>query len=606
MDQNSMNSESVSGNNCGIVNCNTNKKKKTPLTYATYIILAMVGLIAVIIIGDAAINTNKVRVGVEIVGIDAGGKTKGELSKDLDALETKILKNDLVLVHPKKNWNLDAKSFGMRIDKTATINEAMSYGHTGSAIKRLKTRINLWFKPVKVKPTLSFSKNDFDSLIAEIDKKEEKVPEDLSFSKRDFDSLIAEIDKTVEKVPEDAAIKIVDGRAVSTNSKDGLAVNKSVLYSTLRDAIIAGDKSVDLPVIVVKPDITEADLETTLSDVKQMVKEPMLLRFGADEWKISTDELTDWIEFEKVRQGDRWNLNATFEKDMLTTFIEQSTKKLVTEPKDAEFKIVGDKVAITPSVSGSKVDYEKAYNDVLSICEQDAVREVLLETTTCEPKLTTEDANQMGIIEKVSSFSTTFNAGQTSRVHNIRTLAAALDGNLLAPGQVFSFNGAIGPRTAAKGYREAPAIVNGELVPSLGGGVCQVATTLFNTIFFGGFEVVERHNHSFFISHYPTGRDATVSWGGPDLKFKNDSDSYVLIKTVTTKGSITISFYGTKRNLKVDYKTAGPSNYRPTTIKTVNDPGLPKGTRKIVDKGFSGRDVTVYRTVTVDGEVYKK
>jgi hypothetical protein len=145
-----------------------------------------------------------------------------------------------------------------------------------------------------------------------------------------------------------------------------------------------------------------------------------------------------------------------------------------------------------------------------------------------------------------------------------------------------------------------------ELVPSLGGGVCQVATTLFNTIFFGGYKVVERHNHSFFISHYPTGRDATVSWGGPDLKFKNDTDTYLLIKTKTTAGSITIDFYSTKRNIKVDYKTAGPSNFRPSTTQTVNDPSMPKGVKKVVDKGFSGRDVTVYRTVMLDGEVHIK
>ncbi len=97
-------------------------------------------------------------------------------------------------------------------------------------------------------------------------------------------------------------------------------------------------------------------------------------------------------------------------------------------------------------------------------------------------------------------------------------------GRCIAPGETFSFNGTVGPRTAEKGYQEAGAIVNGELVPQLGGGICQVGTTIFNTVFESGLPVVERHNHSFYISHYPKGRDATVSWGGPDFKFRNDTD----------------------------------------------------------------------------------
>jgi vancomycin resistance protein YoaR len=580
MEQKQRNDGGLVDSSCGIISCDS-IKARNPFMVALYTVFAIVLLIAAIVIADAAFNSNKIRGGVNITGIDASGKTRSELAKPLDNLESKLRDNKLKIIHDDESWIVDANDYGLKVDKNATIDKAMSYGRIGSLSNRFKSRIGLWFKPVAITPVVSFNKAKLDELFSTIGKK-------------------------VERLPEDAAIKIVDKNAVSSKSKDGLAIDKNVLSAGITDGIISDKETMTLPMVVVKPDITETNLESTVAEVKQMVKEPIVLKYRADSWDISTDELADWVEFEKVRQRDSWALDAKFDKDQLVAFIEESTKKITVEPKDAEFSIVGDKVTIVPGAVGVKVNLAKAYDDITNVCESDAAREIMLETKTKEPKLTTEDAEKMGIKEKVSSFTTTFNAGQTSRVHNIKTLAGSLDGNLLAPGQVFSFNGTIGPRTAAKGYREAPAIVNGELVPSLGGGVCQVATTLFNAIFFGGFKVVERHNHSFFISHYPTGRDATVSWGGPDLKFKNDTDTYILIKTKTTAGSITIDFYSTKRNIKVDYKTAGPSNFRPSTTQTVNDPSLPKGVKKVVDKGFSGRDVTVYRTVTLDGETHAK
>jgi vancomycin resistance protein YoaR len=580
MEQKSYNDGGVIDSSCGIVNCNANNKN-APLTYTVYAILALIVLVSAVIIADAAVNANKVRHGVNVVGTEASGKNRAELVGSLNNMEARMRENTIKIVYRKKSWNVNAEDFDIRIDKNTTVKKAMAYGRSGSTLSRIKTRIGLWFNHVTLKPAIKTDRNKMDALITGIG-------------------------KSIDKIPEDAAIKIVEGRAVSTNSKNGLAVNKKALTQMIVDGVMYKKKMIDLPVIVVRPDIEEENLEPTLIEVKQMVKEPIVLKYREDSWNMSTDDLTGWIEFEKVRNGDRWNLEAKFDKDQISAFIEQSAKKIVTEPKDAEFKIEGDKVTVVPGSNGTKVDLDKAYEDITNVCISDADREVMLATETSEPKLTTEDANKMGIRDKVSGFSTTFSSKQTSRVHNIRTLAAALDGSILAPDQTFSFNDTIGPRTAAKGYKEAPAIVNGELVPSLGGGVCQVATTLFNTIFFGGFEVVERHNHSFFISHYPTGRDATVAWGGPDLRFKNDSDSYLLIKAGTTPGSITINFYGTKRNLKVDYKTVGPNNYRPSTVQTVKDPGLPEGVKKVVDKGFSGRDVTVYRTVTIDGVVYKK
>ena len=223
------------------------------------------------------------------------------------------------------------------------------------------------------------------------------------------------------------------------------------------------------------------------------------------------------------------------------------------------------------------------------------------------PKLTTEKARAMGIKQRLSTFSTEFSPGNKPRVNNIRTLAKAIDGSLIAPGGVWSLNRQVGERTAAKGYAEANAIVKGKLVPQLGGGICQVATTVFNAIFFSGEPVVERQNHSFYIAHYPKGRDATVNWGGTDLKFRNDTPHWILLKTATNADSVTVSLYGTSPGYVVTYETG---ELKQTTAgyptDTIYNAKLPVGVKAVKDPGLPGYRIVVTRTVKRNGSVVRK
>ena len=139
----------------------------------------------------------------------------------------------------------------------------------------------------------------------------------------------------------------------------------------------------------------------------------------------------------------------------------------------------------------------------------------------------------------------------SNRIHNVQLMANYIDGTVVRPGESFSFNESVGPRTAERGFREGQMIIGSLLLPAIGGGVCQTATTLFNNAFELGLPIVERHNHSFYISHYPMGRDATVSWGGPDFAFRNDLKTGILIKTSYTSSTLTFSFYGTDPGRRV-------------------------------------------------------
>ena len=233
-------------------------------------------------------------------------------------------------------------------------------------------------------------------------------------------------------------------------------------------------------------------------------------------------------------------------------------------------------------------------------------RSAALPTTATQPELTTKEAKALGVREVMSTFTTTFSAGDAPRVHNISLIAAAVHGSLVRPGQVFSMNAATGQRTAAKGYRTAHVIQNGEIVDGLGGGVCQAGTTMFNTAFFAGLPVVERRNHSLHISHYPMGRDATLNWPGTDLKFRNDSPYGIYITSRATPSTLTFTFWSTSRGYKVTSSTSAASNFRAPPTRYKDDPTLPKGKEVVEESGSSGFDVTVSRTVTKGGTVVRR
>ena len=233
-------------------------------------------------------------------------------------------------------------------------------------------------------------------------------------------------------------------------------------------------------------------------------------------------------------------------------------------------------------------------------------RSAALPTITTQPDLTTKEAKALGVKEVMSTFTTTFSADDAPRVHNISLIAAAVHGSLVRPGEVFSMNAATGQRTAAKGYRTAHVIRNGEIVDGLGGGVCQAGTTMFNTAFFAGLPVPERRNHSLHISHYPMGRDATLNWPTTDLKWRNDSPYGIYITSRATPSTLTFTFWSTSRGYKVTSSTSSARNFRAPPTRYKDDPALPKGKEVVEEPGSSGFDVTVSRTVTKGGTVIRR
>jgi vancomycin resistance protein YoaR len=205
--------------------------------------------------------------------------------------------------------------------------------------------------------------------------------------------------------------------------------------------------------------------------------------------------------------------------------------------------------------------------------------------------------------ELVSRFTTFYPAGQP-RVTNIHRAAQILDRVLLQPGERFSMNQSLGKRTIARGFVSAPAISGPIHINSIGGGVSQVATTLYNAAFFAGLRLIAHTPHSFYISRYPKGREATISWGGPELVFQNDWDAPLLMRLKTTPTSITVWFYSQVLGRRVTSVTGAPRDVvRPQTVY-VKDATLPPGSRRLLQSaGASGFTVSYTRRVFQDDSI---
>jgi vancomycin resistance protein YoaR len=202
----------------------------------------------------------------------------------------------------------------------------------------------------------------------------------------------------------------------------------------------------------------------------------------------------------------------------------------------------------------------------------------------------------MNIRGLVASYQT-FYGGEPNRIHNVQLVSRLVDNHVIPPGATFSFNETTGARTADKGFKEAPVIINGELQTGLGGGVCQVSTTVFNAAYEAGLPIVSRTNHALYIDHYPQGRDATVNYPDIDLKFVNDTGNWLLLRTWVGSSSLTVALYGTPVNRRVVSETEPLEVTGPPPVKRIPDRDLFVGKRVVEEQGEPARATSVRRRV---------
>jgi vancomycin resistance protein YoaR len=389
--------------------------------------------------------------------------------------------------------------------------------------------------------------------------------------------------------PVSATVSVHGTRVETTPATNGLALDRAALLRRLS----AGETSLAAPFAVVHPGRRDPAARSAASTATILLAHPILVDYhGARLGAVTTAQLARSLRVVPRRHRFVVRLDG----DTLAQTIRPRLGRWFVRARNAQFAVAGGTVHVVPSRPGRDVDPTQVAVAVTTAAHRDHVARI--ELGSREPELTSARARALGIRTKLVSFTTQMGDSSSNRIHNVHLMADLIDGTVIEPGETFSYNKVVGPRTAARGFLEGQEIIGSLVLPSIGGGVCQTATTLFNDAFELGLPILERTNHNLYISHYPLGRDATVSWGGPDLVFRNDLKHGLLIKSSYTDQTLTFTFYGTPSGRRVVSHTGPQTNWTRPTLSYAVDPSAPPGSVKVVPgTGELGFDVSVTRDV---------
>lgn len=295
-------------------------------------------------------------------------------------------------------------------------------------------------------------------------------------------------------------------------------------------------------------------------------------------------------------------LNSSYDTQYIRSRLEEISKEVGREAKDASIVLKEQGFVITDEAEGRTLDINKSYDLIKAQLDKVSAEDVELVVDITHPEIKRADLEN--IKDKLGEYSTKFNAADVDRTHNIKIAASSASHVLVKPGETFSLNKIMGPRLAKFGYKEAKVIINNELVPGIGGGVCQVSSTLYNAALLSNMGIVERRSHSLPSSYIPLGRDATISENYIDFKFQNTSKYPIYIYGEVRGSWVRFSIYGKNENpgRTVKIRTEVVKKTEPQ-IKIIEDPTLPEGTEVEEKKAYTGYIVKSYRTVLENGKV---
>ena len=270
---------------------------------------------------------------------------------------------------------------------------------------------------------------------------------------------------------------------------------------------------------------------------------------------------------------------------------------------DATMKISNGKISFTNEKSGLKVDEEKLLTMLQEAVRPDPVEEkVEVPVQEIAPAVKIADLNQD--YKELSTYTTSFNPGAVNRTINVRLATKSVNNTVVMPGEIYSMNKTLGPRTVAKGYKDAPVIIGTTTKDELAGGICQVTTTVYNAALLAGMDIVERKPHGLAVSYAPLGMDATISGNAIDLKFKNNTSHPIYLSATTGSNTLTIKIYGVNehpnRTIKI---TSEILETKKPVIEYVQDSNLPEGKTEIKQKGITGYKSATYKKVYENGKL---
>jgi vancomycin resistance protein YoaR len=561
--------------------------------------IAAGGVLAVLLLALGTlwfVQRDAVLPNTSVAGVDVSGMSPDEvrdrLADTVEARET----DPVSFAFEGEEHVLVPREAGFTIDVEATVDAAMGRGRSGLP-GDIVTRLRAFRQPAELELV---EVTDRDVITAWVD----------------------ELADTLDRPEIRGGVAVDTGQVqvLTTPSQGEVVVDRDTAVQLAVSAVRApGPDAFDLPASTTPQPISDEEIATTAEQVERALAEPLLLRADDTTLELAPADLAAVIGIEE--RGDvpgaiELRLVVTPERvdeiigelgaarfDITPTRASYSTSRTPPTTFDAQlnatFRPVSASVALEPGRTGRAFDAELAAVQLTELLRE-GIREAQLRLAEVESDFPTTLAEELRPTHVLGTFTTYYQAGQT-RNQNIQLLADVIDGALVLPGDQFSINEISGERSCDKGYEPAGTIVRGELVDTCGGGTSQFGTTTFNAAFFAGVQLDQWRAHSWYISRYPIGREATLSYPVLDVKFTNNTDGAILVKTAHTSTSVTVTLYGIPRATAVSASHSERTQPRSFQTEVRNTSELRRGQERVVQAGTDGFTVTVTRTIELVG-----
>ena len=516
-------------------------------------IIIICAIIAVLVAADFWLNSGKIHRGVEVGNVPLGGLTPAEARQTVENHVMGPLER-IEFTGPE-GFSREAKDLGVRFNVARTVNQAYAVGREGNVLDRLSERLAASFGGATIPPDIDYEP-------------------DLARSE------VQEIATQVNQQPRDADVKIYGSEVEVSKSRDGYELNPAATMTSIDNAIDDMSGTVSLQGDVLDPDVTTAEAEAAADKARGALSHPIEINAqNGDSWKIQPDKLGSALEIKEQNGAIEVSLDRDDLVGVLTPVYDDLTVKTVNASYG--FDSDGD-VIVKPAHDGRKVESEDLLDDIEGGIF-DGKREYQVSTTVDKPTYTTAALQSKKPTELLGSYHTNYTATSDktqARVNNLTTASRGVSGTFLAPGEVFSMNDTV----SGLNYEEGHVIVDNATTSALGGGLCQVTSTLYNAALYAGLDIVERNPHATQLPYIRPGRDATVWFGDQygngelDMKFKNTTDGYILLKEyVGSDDYIYADIYGVPDDVSVRVTSepdfTGASASRWTTYYTKREDG---------------------------------
>jgi vancomycin resistance protein YoaR len=476
-------------------------------------------VLALLYVAGWAATGTKMPANAEIGGVAVGGMKPAAAEAALRKALTPRLDDEIVLMHGKQRFKLDPKELGLEPDFAESV-------RAGGGARSWNPRDMV---------TMLGGKRESGLVVRADDRRVNRA--------------VTTIAKSVNTKAVEPWIDFPKGKPVAHEPVAGVAVQKAATARAITRAYLVAAGPTRVPTSRIETTVDQAELDQAMKEIgRPAVQGPISLRVAAKTYELPVSAYAPALVV-RVEGGE---LKPHLDARALGKGLAASDLGIGQRAVDARFEINGNKIRLVPSKAGIGMHpAEMARRLMPVLTESGDDRSVTIDADVVQPEFTTEEAEKLGIKEKMGEFSTFFPYAEYRNVNQGRA-AELIDGTLLKPGDIFSLNRVVGQRTKANGFVKGFVIKGGVFREELGGGVSQVATTAYNAGFFAGLEDVEHHPHQLYIDRYPAGREATVYYGNLDMRFRNDTKHGVLVKawvkpsTPASQGEMHVELWGTK------------------------------------------------------------